>query len=685
MRRFALLFVLLPLFGNAAVPDLPAGATVELIEIDDSGNAFIAGSLPTEAPPRVFDIRDAFVAKYRLDTGAIVFITRFADPDYHAIRAIALGTDGSVYVAGFGAATARLGGTPMHLISPTTAGAFVGKLSSTGSVVYATILGKSQFAADIAVNSAGEAYVTGDVLEGEMPPTPGAAVTTAGSARTSFVAKLNSAGDKLLLVERGIGGNLIKLDAAGSIYVAGTSGGKQDPPITANAFQQTRGSCLGVCQHIAKLDSTGGTLLWSTYLGGSVNTRPNSMQIDIDGSVIVAGTTQSSDFPVTAGVVGPKFLSTKSIFVPTFALLPAAAPETGFVAKLNPAGSALVFSTFLGGSRSDGVTDLRLSNGQIYLSGAIGSEDLQSVPKIMQECLPASFVVAMTRDGKYTGNLHVARGSGGPLAIAPDGFVYTTDLVARDLNAPVNPVYCAVDAASGKEITSVAPGQLISLFGPDMANGIEFGTPNLENVLPGNLGWRIANFEGAFAKFLYTSKRQANIVVPYEIAGKSSVTMQWRLFVGFFNDLIFSMPFTVIPRSPTAFQLHAPIESCGFSDSRFTPRPYFYRPTILALNENGSLNSCTNPAKAGSTATIFINGGGVTGGTPLSGLIASQPTPVSIGTSAQQVTLVPGSVNSVWQAKIRIPPNAQTGPTATSVLLGGLPVTTDDFFLWTTP
>jgi uncharacterized protein (TIGR03437 family) len=315
---------------------------------------------------------------------------------------------------------------------------------------------------------------------------------------------------------------------------------------------------------------------------------------------------------------------------------------------------------------------------------------------MMQECLPGSFVVVMKNDGRTTGRLYVSKGPGGPLAVGSGGTIHTPDFVTRDLSNAPAPVYCALDSASQKEVTSVAPGQLISLYGPDMAIGRQVGTPNGEGVLPGNLGWRIANFDGTFAKFLYTSIRQANIIVPYEIAGRTSVTMQYRLFVGFFNDLQFSMPFTVVPRSPAAFQLFAPIEYCGFVNSKFTSYPYFYKPTVLARNEDGSLNTCANPARAGSTASIFVNGGGIVGTQPVTGLMNWETTPVNITATMTRdgllpepevvsVTLDPGSPNGVWRVRFRIPPNAQTGPMPASILLDGLPVTTDTFFVWTAP
>jgi uncharacterized protein (TIGR03437 family) len=707
MFRHAFLILLLSTSCWAAAPALPVGAKADLIEVDNFGYGYLSGSLPTE-PSSSDGYLDAFVAKYRLDTGALVYFARLADPDYHKILSIAVDASGNVYAAGSAAATTHFGSVPIQLLSPAAFGAFVAKIRPDGSIAYATILGKSQYAADIAVNTVGEAYVTGVVLEGELPATPGAAVAQTGVTTTNFVAKLNSAGDKLLLVERGIGGSQIAVDATGNIYVAGTSGGKQNPPITANAFQRTHedrgcggGPVVGIpCdyQHVAKLNASGDTLLWSTYLAGTFGAKPAALRIDDQGNVYVAGTTASNDFPVTEGVIGPKYLATRSADVPLFVLPTSTAPtETGFVAKLNSTGSALLFSTYFGGSRSDAIRDLRLRDGQLYLSGMLGSEDLQGAnPQMMQECLPGSFVAVMNSDGRAAGRLFVSKGTEGTFAIGPDGLVYTAGFMVHDLTQAPSPVYCALDAASQKIITSVAPGQLISLFGPDMAIGTEAGTPNAEHVLPGNLGWRIANFEGTFAKFLYTSKRQANIVVPYEIAGRTSVTMQYRLFVGFFNELIFSMPFTVVPRSPAAFQLFAPIEYCGFFNSRFNSYLYFYKPTILTLNEDGSLNGCANPARAGSLAAIFVNGGGIAVAAPVSGQIASQATAISIEASMTRggllpvpqvtaITLSPGSVNAVWRMQFRIPANAQTGPMPASSLIGGLPVTPDDFFVWTAP
>src|SRR5439155_7977441 len=123
------------------------------------------------------------------------------------------------------------------------------------------------------------------------------------------------------------------VDAAGNAYVTGQTGAT-DFPTTAGAFQTAGGDGVRFDAFVTKLNATGSALVFSTYLAGSVDDSGNGIVVDQTGSTYVTGTTASADFPTTLGA-----------FQTTLAGNGAA-----FVAKLNPAGSALVYSTYLGGS-----------------------------------------------------------------------------------------------------------------------------------------------------------------------------------------------------------------------------------------------------------------------------------------------------------------------------------------------
>jgi hypothetical protein len=250
--------------------------------------------------------------------------------------------------------------TTNHAAANQSSNAFITKLNPTGTaLVYSTYLGGSgntvytTFPGDvgnaIAVDTAGNVYVAGETFSPDFPVTPGAFQTAThaatGSLSNAFVTELNPAGTALVYstylggsgqLKLAIGdiGYAIAVGADGEAYVAGFAG-SADFPVTAGAFQTTgSGNAF-----ITKLNPTGAALVYSTYLGGSGGDTGRALAADSAGNVYVAGGTGSRDFPVTAGA----FQTTNHVAAGTIA-------PNAFIAKLNPAGAALVYSTYLGGS-----------------------------------------------------------------------------------------------------------------------------------------------------------------------------------------------------------------------------------------------------------------------------------------------------------------------------------------------
>jgi uncharacterized protein (TIGR02597 family) len=262
--------------------------------------------------------------------------------------AIAMDAAGSVYVTGF----------TESLDYPTTVGAldggisgvldaFVTKLTpSGGAVVYSTYLGGSgeEQGFSIAVDSAGQAYVTGFTDSNDFPTTSGAFDRTFGGLMDAFVAKLNANGSALLYstflggseFEIGLG---IALDAQRHAYVTGETDSSNFPK-TTGALDATLGGSSDA--FVTKLSTNGSALVYSTYLGGALTNAAGSARecgcaIAVHGSnAFVAGFTDAVDFPATPGA----FDSTLS------------GATDAFVAQLNSAGNALVYATHLGGSHS---------------------------------------------------------------------------------------------------------------------------------------------------------------------------------------------------------------------------------------------------------------------------------------------------------------------------------------------
>jgi hypothetical protein len=240
---------------------------------------------------------------------------------------------------------------------PTTAGVFqttpggdldvfVAKLNPTGSgLAYSTYLGGSgsDGGRGIAVDTIGNAYVTGFAESANFPTTLGAFQTVFGGGATfdAFVTKLDPTGSALLYSTYLGGGGLdfgysIAADALGNAYVTGFTY-STNFPTTAGAFQLVlRGTSDAF---VAKLTPTGSALLYSTYLGGSASDLGRSIAADALGNAYVTGGTASSNFPTTPGAFQTVFGG--------------AVTFDAFVTKLNPTGSALLYSTYLGGSAGE--------------------------------------------------------------------------------------------------------------------------------------------------------------------------------------------------------------------------------------------------------------------------------------------------------------------------------------------
>ena len=237
------------------------------------------------------------------------------------------------------------------------------------TLVYSTLLGGSNedLMAAMALDVNGNAYITGTTESTDYPVTTGAYQTTYS---TAFVTKLNPSGTALAystFLGSGAAGVAIAVDKSGNAYVAGTTTSKTFP-VTAGVIQKTNNASSGApTGFLAKLNPGGTALVYSTYLGGNISDNPYSLALDSAGDVYVAGATESTTFPVTAGVFQTKNNS---------------AAEYGwneFITKINPTATALLYSTYLGGSKEyGGETPILVAidaSGDAYVSGSAISTD----------------------------------------------------------------------------------------------------------------------------------------------------------------------------------------------------------------------------------------------------------------------------------------------------------------------
>ena len=358
------------------------------IAIDASGNAYVTGE--TNSPdfpvtPGAFQsIRpggvSAFVAKLNSDGTTLLYSTYLGGDTVDRGHGLSVDSVGNAYVAGMSFSSNF----------PTTVDAFqseyrgdgdvfVSKLSSNGSLVYSTYLGGAEFdrAFGIAVDSSGNAHVTGHTGSVDFPITSQAALAGFSGETDAFVAKLNSAGSALIYSTY-LGGNRfdiangIAVDASDNAYITGETE-SLNFPTTQGSFQPLHTCSLptatGWCTDafVTKLSPTGG-VVYSTFLGGRFTDKGYGIAVDTFGNAYVTGETFTAMITFQ-GLTLSEFPVTKDAFQPVPGQV-----DDGFVTKLNYTGSALVYSSHLGGNGSDRPLAIAVDiAGHAYVTGWTGS------------------------------------------------------------------------------------------------------------------------------------------------------------------------------------------------------------------------------------------------------------------------------------------------------------------------
>jgi hypothetical protein len=242
---------------------------------------------------------------------------------------------------------------------------FVFKLNWNGStLLYSTYIGGDapEHGYDIAIDSIGNAYVTGMTMSSDFPTTHGAYDTTFNLFEDIFILKLNSMGSDLIY-STFIGGNGddyahgIAVDSTGYAYITGTTC-SSGFPITEIAYNKVFSG--GSDAFVLKLNLNGSAIIYSTYVGGESGDNGYDIAIDSGGNVYVTGTTQSMDFPTTDGAFNTSFNGNIDLFI----------------FKLNQTGSDLIFSTFIGGSGANNAWSIKIDPiGNTLLTGCTSSSD----------------------------------------------------------------------------------------------------------------------------------------------------------------------------------------------------------------------------------------------------------------------------------------------------------------------
>jgi hypothetical protein len=365
------------------------------IAVDTLGNVYVTGTtdsinFPTQKPfQSTFNgFIDAFVAKLDSTGSTLLYATYLGGSGRDFSYGIALDTLNNIYLTG---QTSSPDFPLVNPLQPKRGGfddAFVVKLNSSGStLLYATYLGgsESDLGHSIAVDASGNAYITGGTRSTNFPvrnplqPNKGADLCALPPCEDVFVVKLNSTGSALVYSTY-LGGSGresgydIAVDTLGNAYIMGTTESTDFP--TAQALQPSFAggdSDFPTDAFVVKLNASGTAFIYSTYLGGSKGETGHGIAVDKYGNAYVTGFTRSLDFPTVnalQAVFGGGYTNPSDAF-------------DAFVAKLNPTGSSLVFSTYLGGSDFDIGNDIAVdASGNIYVVCDTSSPDMPTANSI---------------------------------------------------------------------------------------------------------------------------------------------------------------------------------------------------------------------------------------------------------------------------------------------------------------
>jgi uncharacterized protein (TIGR03437 family) len=539
------------------------------IAVDGNGSAYVTGvssswDFPTTSgafQTKLNSTQDVFVTKLSPDGSQLIYSTLLGSQSAVS-TSIALDSTGNAVITGFAPGnfpvtanafqTAPVTGCYMFPSPsmPTSGDAFVTRIAPDGkSLISSTLLGGScaTYGTSVALDASGNAWAVGWTLSPDFPATSDALqLQFGGGIYDGFLARFNSSGGLDYATYLGGSGydvlNAIAIDRSGNIYLTGESGGLSQPA-SPDAFQpQASASCpeffIGPSEFVPqgnalvlKLDPAANSIQRLTYLGAPGCLSPSSIAVDSTGDAWISG-------PLNPNGSSPQTASPFQIGI-----------GQGFISKFSADFTQLIFSTYF-----DSVSGLALdSSGSAYVAGAAPFNNLTAAQ-------PA----------------YIAKIDPTPPAISLDSI---TSLVT---------------SANLSNFRGIAPGEVIRIRGKKI--GPAAVTPGLINsgILATNVAGVQGTFDGTAMPLLSVSAQEIDLVAPFELATKSTTTVQ-VIYNG-----VKSNPVQVAVTG-TALQI------------------------LAVLNEDYSPNSAANPAPAGSVMTLYIAGAGQTNPPSQDGQVNAAP------------------------------------------------------------
>ena len=600
----------LPVFPGFQVQQLlqiPADPGQQIVDMkaDSQGNLIVTAyvSVPDSNAPVEFGSVSFGLIK-KIDTAGNEIFSRILPGVWSPALHIAIDSKDDIYVVG-------TTGTPLafpftNVLSAFGEGGFIMKLhGQDGTIAYSTSWEGNVPADSVAVDSSGQALVTISTFV-ILPTTPGAYSTPPpGRSLTApmYLIRFSETGDRILLSARygglssicyggsacagaseDTGGGQIILDSQGNIWVAGTTN-TTDLPVTADALKKTCGcSQFAGDGFLAKFSGDGSRLLYATYFGTTSTAnvldpngydRISAAAADSAGHIWFVGKTNGADLPVTANA----------------AQMQLAGGTDGFIAEYDPATNHLLYVTYFGGSDDDSITNIQIApDGTVIVSGHSNSSTL---PGTVTGFTRGTDFVASLDPHSYaiTALTRFPAGSVGMgLASTPTGFVVSgasnvaAFLETADGNSPS--IYAVMNSGGTAVTGQVAPGELISLYGANLAPVLPVVADLSSGQEPTKLGAVQVLVDGTPAPLLYAQGDQINAIMPFGLM--NAVTHIIVSNGGVQSNEAFLGVHTA---APEAFKTNL-------------------RLWAAALNEDGTVNSIAHHAKLGSVVSVFATGFG---------------------------------------------------------------------------